>query len=493
MKLHQLSPLDASFLELEEFDESSHMHIGWAMRFDPLPGGGTPTLEQIRADLAERLCDLPDFRCRLSTPHTGGVSWPSWEPDPRFQVANHVRHATLPAPGGEPQLLDWLADFWSHRLDRSRPLWEITLLDGLAGGRWALVTKTHHALIDGVSGVDVSAALLDDRPTAAPTAPMPGANHDAPATPASEPGSPPHPARLVPGLAARGVRTGLDAVFHPTHLGRMLARSWEVAKVLVRDDLLGAPQTSLNVPIGGSRRYTVVRTELEDLKAIRTRLGGTVNDVVLALATAGLRKLLVERGEQPPEAGLRAMVPVNVRAAGEQLKLGNRVSSLFVDLPVAEPESLRRYMLVREAARARKSSPEARVSAATVELSGLAPPALHALAARVVMGTRLFNVTVTNVPGSPVPLYSHGAELREILPLVPIPAGHAIGIAVTSYAGTLVFGLNADRAAVPDLDVLERGMYEELAELRELADAGDQAGEFREASERARESAGTHP
>lgn len=474
MAARHLSPLDASFLEIEEVDAGSHMHIGWAMVFDPLPGGGSPGIDRVRAHLEDRLGELPLFRDRLSEPRTGGVSWPSWEPDTRFDIASHVRHATLPAPGGEDDLLDWLADFWSHRLDRGRPLWEITLLDGLEGGRWALVTKTHHAMVDGISGVDVSFVLLD-------ATPEPGAEpvqrHDEPHEEVTDGGA----RHLLPSLLARGARAGVDAALHPAQLRTMLSRSVDVAKVLVRDDLVGAPRTSLNVPIGGSRRYAVVRIELTDVKAIKRALGGTVNDALLALATGGLRRQLLDRGDELPERGLRAMVPVNVRAAGEHLRLGNRVSSLFVDLPVCEPDSLVRYEKVRAAAESRKSSPEASVSAATVDLSGLAPPALHAAAMRAVLSPRLFNVTITNVPGPRDTLYAFGAPMLEILPLVPIAAGHAVGLAVASYDGEVVFGLNADQAAVPDLDVLAEGIRDELEQLRR-APSADRHARSRRAS-----------
>src|SRR5215207_741117 len=169
MATEQLTPLDAAFLEIEQGDESSHMHIGWAMVFDPPAGGGAPSVDQIRTLLDARLHAMPRFRKRLSHARAGGLRWPRWEPDPGFDVAGHVRHATLPAPGGESELLDWMGDFYSHRLDRSRPLWEITLLDGLADGRWSLVTKVHHCLVDGMSGVSVTNLLLDDSPASSRT------------------------------------------------------------------------------------------------------------------------------------------------------------------------------------------------------------------------------------------------------------------------------------------------------------------------------------
>jgi WS/DGAT/MGAT family acyltransferase len=461
----QLTPLDASFLEIEEQDESSHMHIGWAMVFDPLPDGGAPGIERVREQLEPRLATLPRFRRRLSEPRTGGLSWPRWVHDPRFDIADHVRQAGLPTPGGEHELLDWLADFWSHRLDRSRPLWELALVEGLADGRWALVTKTHHCLVDGMSGVDVTNLLLD-------AVPDPPAQPGPPEEPAAADAEPPERSlplragRAAIGLPVSLARAGAGLIAHPRVAGE---RMRGVAGILVRDELIGAPATSLNVPIGGSRRFAVARAGLDDLKAIKRELGGTLNDAVLAAATGALRSFLDSRGEPLPERGLRAMVPVSVRASGEAGALGNRVSSLFVDLPVAVADPAERYARVVEAAEALKAGSQAVGSESIVQAAGLAPPALHALAVRTMFSPRLFNITITNVPGPPRTLYAFGAPMREVLPLVPVFARHAVGIAVVSYAGGVYFGFNADAASVHDLDVLSRGLEASIAELRALA------------------------
>jgi WS/DGAT/MGAT family acyltransferase len=455
--LDRLTPLDGSFLEIEQADAGSHMHVGWAMVFGPLPDGGGPALADVRELLAARLRPLPRFTQRLSAPRTGGLSWPEWRDDDSFDVANHVREAALPSPAGEAELLEWLGDFWSHRLDRTRPLWEMVLLGNLAEGRWALVTKTHHCLVDGISGVDVTHVVLDPSP------------QPVPAAAAQAQGEPDVPERglhlpLGSGLLFRGARAGLGTIAHP---GRLIEQSRAVAELIVRDELIAAPATSFNVPIGPSRRYRVARAPLDDLKAIKRALGGTVNDAVLAVATGGLRRFLEERGEAPPP-GLRAMVPVNLRQAAERGTLGNRVTSLFVELPVEEAEPARRYERVLHATQALKAGRQAAGSHAVVELAGLAPPVLHGLAARTMSSPRLFNVTITNVPGPRSTLYAFGAPLREVLPLVPVFAGHAIGIAVVSYDGGMYFGLSAD-AAVPDLDVLADGIEASLAELRALA------------------------
>jgi diacylglycerol O-acyltransferase / wax synthase len=455
----RLTALDATFLELEEADEAAHMHIGGVMVFEPRPGT-PPSLRRLCTHLEDRLGALPRYRCRLSEPHTGGLRWPSWEPDPGFQVEDHVRHAALPAPGGDAELLAWAGDYWSQRLDRSRPLWDTVLLEGLEGGRWALATKTHHALVDGVGSVDVGHVLLDASRRARPKL--------APPIDAEEKEEPRSLARRVPAVLVSGVRDGLAATRDPGRVRDALLQSKATVELLLRDELVPAPHSSLNMRIGTRRRYRVVRADLSELKRIKSTLGGTVNDVVLATAAGGLRRMLTERGEPLPERGLRAMVPVNVRTAAEHLRLGNRVSSLFVHLPVAEPDALGRYAATLREAETLKAGDQARGGAGLVALAGLAPPVLHSLIARSLFASRLFNLTITNVPGPQRPLYAFGARLEEVLPLVPLAADHAVGIAVVSYDGKLVFGLAGDDRAAPDVDILAAGIQDSLTELGEL-------------------------
>ena len=454
----QLTPLDAAFLELEQADECSHMHIGWAMVFDRLPGGGVPSIADVRALLDHRLDAMPRFRKRLSHPHAGGLRWPRWEPDPHFDVAAHVRHATLPAPGDDAELLDWMGDFYSHRLDRHRPLWEMTLLDGLAGGRWSLVTKVHHSLVDGVSGVSVTNLILDDSPASSP------AGDTARGAPAPAPGG--HQTGRA-GLAA-GARAGFDLALHPARVRDLLDQARALVRFLVRDEVIPAPHTSLNVPIGGNRRMTFVAAPLSDLKAIKSRLGGSVNDVVLAIAAGGLRQLLEARGEPLPARGVRVMVPVNVRRATEMMELGNRVSSLFAELPVAEADGLARYRATVEATEELKRSGLAGGAEALMGAAGVVPPLLHGALARLAFTPRLFNVTITNVPGPQTTLYALGAPMRRVIPLVPIFANHAVGFAVVSYDGEVVICLNGDQGAMADLDVLGAGLERTLDELRDI-------------------------
>ncbi|HUO71806.1 MAG TPA: wax ester/triacylglycerol synthase family O-acyltransferase [Solirubrobacteraceae bacterium] len=451
-----LSPLDAMFLELEQADESAHMHIGAVAVFDPVPDGPAPTVDDLAQRLHERMDLLPRFTQRLSSARTGGLSWPTWEPAPHFDVRDHLRHATLPAPGSERELVDWTADFYSHRLDRTRPLWETVLLDGLEGGRWAIASKSHHCLVDGVSSVDVGYAVMDGEPEH---------DHDgsrrAHASTANGSGA--------PGILLHGARAGLSAARHP---GQVLSRARAVVEMLVRDELIAAPTTSLNRPIGGTRRFAAVRVPLMRLDAVRAQLGGTVNDAVLALSAGGLRALLLSRGEPLPADGLRGQVPVNIRDASEKLALGNRLTSLYVHLPVAEDDPLRRYQGVLAEAQRRKHGTQGLGGRTIVEITNLAPPALHAVLAQSLFDVRLFNVTITNVPGPPTTVHAFGAPLREVLPLVPLFARHAVGIAAVSYAGEMVFGLNADRATVPDLEVLADGIRSALAELESLVSCG---------------------
>jgi diacylglycerol O-acyltransferase / wax synthase len=455
----QLSMLDTMFLELEQFDESAHMHIGAALIFDPLPGGGTPDITEFRDYLRGRVEMLPRFTQQLSDPHAGPLTWLTWEPAAELDPDAKVRHATLPAPGGEAELHEWLGDFWSHRLDRRRPLWEMTLIDGLEGGRWALASKTHHCLVDGVGSLDIAHVLLDASPEAAPPPPQ------------SPPGSGEEVAGhgngrfwLSPGLVLRGARAGFGAALHPRE---SLDRVRAAVELIVREEVIGAPQSSLNGPMSGMRHFATVRVDLADVKATKARLGGTVNDVVLAVCAGGLRHLLLSRGDALPDGNLRAQVPVNIRSEDQEHALGNELTSLFVELPVNEADPILRYHRVVERAAQLKAGSQRAGGKTIVELADMGPPLAGAVLARSMFGgTRMFNLTITNVPGPQQQLYAFGAPLVEVLPLVPLFAGHTIGIAVLTYAGQMVFGLNADPVAAPDLAVLAEGIERSFSELR---------------------------
>lgn len=462
----RLTALDGTFLELEQMDEGATMHIGGVMVFEPCPDGvGTPSLEDVCAQIGARLTLLPRYTRRLPYERVGGLSWPRLEPDPHFDVANHVGRAALPAPGGDAELCEWAADFFSHRLDRTRPLWEMVLVEGLAGGRWALATKTHHCLVDGVGSVGVAHVLLDVEPAPA----IHGATEEPLLHDRGRDGAGMRVPAALSDLARTGARVASGAVNSALHPREALHRSRLLAELIVRDELIGAPETSLNVAIGAARRYRAVRVALPELRAIGRGLEGSVNDVVLAACAAGLRAMLLAREERPPRAGLRAMVPMNTRSAAEQLACGNRVSSLFVDLPVAEDDPIERLRKIVARTRTLKASGAGLGAETMLDLAALAPPLLHAPLARALYATRLFNLTITNVPGPRVPLYAFGAPMVEVLPLVPLAARHTVGIAVISYNGEVVLGLSADRDTTPDLDVLVAGIEDGLAELRLLA------------------------
>lgn len=479
-----LSPLDATFLELEEADESAHMHIGAIMTLEPRPGGGAPQIERVRTEIEARLGGLPRYHQRLSEPRTGGLRWPRWVEDRDFDISRHVYRAGLPDPAGVDELREWAGEYFSVRLDRNRPLWELVTLE-LGDGRWVLASKTHHCLVDGVGSVDAAKVLLDPEPDS----PRP---EDGPEESwGDEPAAPGGDRALLERLAPRALAGGalrfvagtleaaahtvggaartLEQTAHPHRLAEILRESEAIVELLIRDELIAAPTVSINRPIGAHRRLAVVEVPLEELKEIRAGLGGTVNDAVLAAAAGGMRRLLLGRGEEPPEQGLRAMVPVNIRPAGDRLALGNRITSLFVHLPVAVGDPILRYRAQLEEAEGLKSGSQAAGSRGLIDLAAKAPPVLHTFIARSLFATRLFNVTVTNVPGPQQPLYVLGSEVLEIWPLVPLAAAHAVGIAVFSYNGKVFFCVNADHDEVEDLETLQRGIAEEIETLRKLA------------------------
>ena len=459
-----LSALDATFLELEELDAGALMSIGGMMVFEPV-AGGAPPLSALADRMMAGLPTLPRYAQRLSDQRTGTWSWPRWVPDEDFDIYSHLRHAALPAPGSEAQLCDLTAEFFSHPLDRSRPLWEMMLVEGLEDGGWAIGFKTHHCLVDGVGSLGFLTLLLDPDP----------ASEDAPLQRWGTASPPLFPlvGRLLPeavsqasSRAAGAVGAGLHAARHPREA---LSRTRGLAELLVRDELLAAPASSLNTPIGQTRRYAVVRAPLEELRAVGHARGGSLNDAVLAACTAGLRRLLMTRNETLPPHGLRAMVPVNLRDPEHSAALGNHVSSLFVDLPVAIEDPVARLERIIETTGRLKHSGAGAAARSLVDLESTAPPfAVRATLARTVLSRRLFNLTITNVPGPWTPLYAFGARMRELHPFVPLAADHTVGVAIFSLNGVVVFGIGADCAAVHDLDVLAYGIEDGLDELRTL-------------------------
>jgi len=456
----QLSMLDTMFLELEQAQDSSHMHIGVALVFDPPPDGSEPTIEMLAERFEQRIGAMPRFAQRLSQLNTDPLRWLTWEPMPDFDVREHMRRATLPAPGDQSELEEWLGDFWSHRLDRHRPLWEITLIDGLADGRWVLATKAHHCLVDGVGTIDIGTLMLDDI--------------DESAFERYEPDEDQGGSRfwLNPGLVVRGVRAGAGLARHPREA---LEKARGAVELIIKEELIAAPQTSLNRELTGARSYRTRRFSLDEVKRIGHQHEATVNDVVLAACSGGLRQLLLSRGEEPPP-GIRAQVPVNIRSSDQEHALGNAITTLFVELPVEEEDGLARLTQVRDKARAMKAGSQGKGGKAIADLTDIGPPLFGIMVSRSMFGSsRMFNVTITNVPGPQEELSALGATLVEALPFVPLFAEHTVGIAIAGYNGELVIGVSGDRHCTPDIDVLADGIEESLTELLATAAAGQSA------------------
>jgi len=457
-----LSPLDATFLEIEEADDANHMHVGWTMVFDPVPGGGRPSLEKLRDHARSRLEDASILRRHLSMPTVGSLSLPVWVPDPAFDVGQLIRGATLPQPGGEEELANWLGDYFSVRLDRSLPLWETVLLEGLEGGRWAIVCKLHHCLVDGVSGLNLIASMLDAQPE-----PEEGATTLAQLVVSlGEERNRGVLARLR-GVVGEAISGGIDAAVDPHDVTRIISDSRATTARLVREEPERAPVTSLNRPIGTGRRLAAADVPLNELKRVKGVLGGTVGGVVMAAAAGGLRSLFEQRGEQVDR--VRAVVPISLSHATESLALGNGPSSLLLDLAIAEEDPVRRYRTISAASSELKSAGDSVVGKLAVELSDMSPPVVQCVMARLSFTPGLFNVSIANGPAAPITLYSLGAPLRRAIPVVPIFSGQALSVAAVGYDGRVFFGLNGDRDSVPDLDLVRAGIEETLHDLSSVA------------------------
>jgi diacylglycerol O-acyltransferase len=453
---NRLTGLDSSFLHLER--DSTHMHVAACAVFRGRPPGYEELVEEIGA----RLHLVPRYRQRLAfVPFDQGR--PVWVGDPHFQLRYHVRHTALPRPGGEAQLKRLAGRVFSQPLDRSRPLWELWLVEGLADDRFALLSKTHHALVDGVSGVDIATVLFDTAPDPAPVAP-PSASW----VPRPMPTGPQLLAdallerATVPAEVIRGVRSALRG---PRQLADRAGRALVGLGAMAWAGLQPAPRSPFNVRIGPHRRFTWVSRELDDFKQVKNALGGTVNDVVLAAVAGALGRYMRLHHEPTDGVVLRAMVPVSVRADAEHGALGNRVAAMWAPLPVGVTDPVRRLEEITEAMSQIKASGQAVGAQVLTELTGFLAPTILAQAARLQARQRLFNLVVTNVPGPQIPLYVLGRELEALYPMVPLAENTVIGIAVMSYNGAINFGLNADLDALPDLEVLAdelRGSIEEL-------------------------------
>jgi WS/DGAT/MGAT family acyltransferase len=467
--LDRLSSIDASFLHQE--GPTSHMHIGGVLVFEGPPPKFTDYLDHVRG----RLHLVPRYRQKLSTPplETGR---PLWVDDPDFNLEYHVRQTALPAPGTEEQLFLLAGRIASQPLDRSKPLWENWLVEGLEGDRFALISKTHHALVDGVSGVDLASVLLDLEPSASRP---PG--ELGPWQPKPEPSG----AELVVagvrgmvGVAAGLASRAVAAATHPGTSFGVLLDSAEGIGEIVWAGLNPAPETPLNVEIGPHRRYAVVRHQLDDYKTVKDAFGGTVNDVVLTVVSGALARWLNSRGVRTEGLEMRALVPVSIRTESHRGTLGNQLTVMRGPLPVYIRDPVARLRFVRRAMDGLKESKQAVGAATLAAVNNLAPPTILAQASRLNFSTRLFNLLVTNIPGPQFPLYVLGRRLDDLFPLAFLPKNHALAVAIMSYDGGIDYGLLADYDALPDIDVIADGID---AALRELLDAMPQD---REAPER---------
>ena len=459
MSYDRLTAQDAAFLHLESAD--APMHVGSVGIFEGEPfldDLGRFRIDDVRHAIAARLHLAPKLRKRLKTVPLG-QGRPIWVDDEAFDLTYHVRHTALPKPGDESQLTALVGRLQSQLLDRRRPLWEAWFVEGLEGGRVAFVLKTHHAMVDGIAGVDVASVLLDAERDA----------HDPPAA-TWEPTQAPNGVKLLVDTVverltrpAEAVRTVRAALRGPSRLLNQVLGAVRTVEELGRV----VPRLPFNVPVGPHRTFEIVRIPLEDARRVRQPIGATVNDVILATTAGGLRHYLQERGERLESLDLRVMVPVSVRGDDEEshAALGNRVSSVFARLPVGEPDPMARLRLVQEEMAHLKASGEVLGVEALLGLTGWFPPQLLGLAARLAGHQRFVNLVVTNVPGPQVPLYTMGARLLEAFPYVGVMDNLALAVAVLSYDGQLAFGLTGDRDAVPDLHVLAEGIEKAMAEL----------------------------
>jgi WS/DGAT/MGAT family acyltransferase len=461
--MDRLTALDASFLAQER--KSSHMHVGAVLLFE----GPPPQRAEFTEHLESRLHLVPRYRQKLAFPPLE-LGRPLWVDDPRFNIEYHVRHTALPSPGSLDQLRQLAGRIFSQRLDREKPLWEIWLVQGLTDNRWALITKTHHAMIDGIAGVDLASVLFDLDPVPKPL-PDPGDEW----TPRPEPSSVDLAAEGIKGLVKVpfGIAgRALSAATRPAETVREAIDAAEAVGEVAWAGLNPAPEIPLNVEIGPHRRVWWVESRLADFKEVKDTLGGTVNDVVLTVVTGALRRWLHHRGIRTEGLELRALVPVSIRSDAERGDLGNRIAAMRGPLPVYCSDAVQCLEVVREGMSDLKESKQALGAEVIAGLQGFAPPTLLAQASRLNFSTRLFNLIVTNVPGPQFPLYMLGRELQDLIPIAFLPEGHALAIAIMSYNGKITFGLLADYDAMPDLD--DFGMYLEDS-LAELLDASARA------------------
>lgn len=457
--MHRLSPLDASFLHIE--DDSSPMHIASTAIFEGPPPAHADVLRMV----ASKLPLVPRYRQKVRfVPLELGR--PVWVDDVHFNLDYHVRHTALPSPGSDVQLRNLVGRVMSQTLDRSKPLWEMWVVEGLEDGHWALISKSHHAMVDGVSGTDLLAVVLDNEPDPVRSPPPPW-----------QPTPELSQVELIGAAVAERVFSPYEALRGARSLvtrpRRLVSEVVTTSRGLSSLARLARPQplSSLNGPIGPHRRYTWARGTVSDIKAVRGALGGTLNDVVLAAITQGFRELLLSRGESV-DRSVRTMVPVSVRKADQKGSYDNRVSAMFAELPVGLTDPVERLHAVTAQLQGLKESHQAVAGETLTSLAGFAPPALLAAGTRLALRLpqRNLNTVTTNVPGPRIQLYAAGRRMLEAFPYVPLAGQLRIGVAIFSYLDSLNFGVTGDYDSTPDLDVLARGISTGLTDLKKAAE-----------------------
>jgi len=463
--MDRLEPLDALFVEAEDEDENTSMAIASIAVLE----GPAPSQKEIRELVQSRLPLVPRYRQKLRTvPFRLGR--PVWVDDPDFDLSYHVRRTLLPEPGGDQQLAALMAQVMSQRLDRDHPLWEYLLVDGLAGDRWALISKVHHSMVDGVGGADLYRLLTQVAPEpaqpSADSADEEAADEEAAGTPSA--------VSLI-------ARAAVDLTFLPARQacavgsavadpGSTIRQAAAVSRAVARLSpslWWPAAASSLSGNIGKERRYAWARASLDDVKTIKRAFGGTVNDVVLAAVSSGFRALLLERGEPLAPHEVPSLVPVSVRAPGDDGGFGNQVSATVADLPVHIADPVERLGAVRTELDSLKASNEAIVGQALAALGRYSPYMLASWLVRkaFALPQREVVTVTTNVPGPQEPIYWMGRRLEQIIPYVPIASTVRTGISIFSYDGDITFGITADYDANPDVDVLARGIEHGISEL----------------------------
>jgi len=459
----RLSALDVQFLLLEK--PNVHYHVAGLSILDPStrPGGPDGFFEDLKRLYNERQHLIPRFRQKVMfVPF--GAGRPVWVDDPDFDLDFHFRRGAVPKPGGKKELSDYVQRIHSRPLDRSKSLWEMYFIEGLEDDHVAVLHKAHHAMIDGMSGMDLATVLFDLGPEPRVVEPEP-----------YEPEPAPSRRELL-------FDTLREQVTHPVRsaIGNigLAVRAPEIILQQIQQTVSGfgsilsagaPPNSPFNRPVGPNRRFAMTEAPVADFKAIKNALGGTVNDVVLATVATALHRFLKRRGEPTQGLSLRAMVPVSTRDESQKMALGNQVTSIFVDLPVGPMDATSRLRAITATTKDLKQSHQAVAAGALMNIGTWAPPTLHGLAARAVARQRLLNLVISNVPGPQIPIYLAGAKLLATYPVMPLGETLALAIALTSLAGTMAFGITSDWDSMPDIDDFAADMSAAILELKKAA------------------------